>query len=260
MTGMAAWAGLVFFAIYFALAIAITRVRAELGTPHEIYFVNPQKIMMSVFGYQLLGPVNLAVISSMYWFNRGYRSHPMPNQLEAFKMAEGTQIRIKPLALAMMLAVIIGLLSAYFANLNVTYSAGGQAKAVGFKWWPGAETYDRLAQAMSNKPGPEWISIGYMLVGAAIVFVLGSMRAAFVSWPFHPAGYALAVSYAMDDFWFPVFLSWLIKLVIIRYGGMKLHNRFVPFFLGLILGDFFIGSLWAIIGSVAGTPMYQVFF
>jgi len=79
--GLSAWAALVFFGIYFLLAITITRVRAELGTPHEIYFVNPQRIMVTAFGPNVIGPANLTLISMMYWFNRGYRSHPMPNHL-----------------------------------------------------------------------------------------------------------------------------------------------------------------------------------
>jgi hypothetical protein len=257
--GMAAWAAVVFFLIYFVIAIAITRVRAELGTPHEIYFVNPQQIMVSIFGYNVIGPMNLTMIATLYWFNRGYRSHPMPNQLESFKMAEGTSIRVKPLVFALMLATVVGLISSYYSNLSVTYNEGAQAKCLGFKWWVGAESFDRLRNWMIEKSGPDPVRLIYMAVGAGIVAGLGAMRGAFVGWPFHPAGYALAVSYAMDYFWFAIFVSWLAKLIIVRYGGMKLHNLLVPFFLGLVLGDFCIGSIWAIVGPVMGTQTYKIF-
>jgi len=257
--GMAAWWALVFFAIYFIIAIAITRVRAEFGTPHEIYFVNPQQIMVSLFGYQMIGAANLTMISAMYWFNRGYRSHPMPNQLESFKMAEGTDIKLRPMIFALALATVVGLVSAYYANLNITYHEGAQAKCLGFKGWVGAESFDRLRDWINNKPGPEGVKILYMAVGAAMVVGLSSLRSAFVGWPFHPAGYALAVSYAMDYFWFAIFVSWLAKLLIVRYGGMKLHNTLVPFFLGLVLGDFFIGSIWAMIGPLIGAQTYKIF-
>lgn len=257
--GLAAHYALLFFGIYFLLSIAMTRIRAELGTPHEIYFVNPQQIMVTVLGYNLIGPANLTVISSMYWFNRCYRCHPMPNQLEAFKMAEGTAIKIKPLIFALLLAALAGLLASYWANYSVSYHDGGQAKCMGFKSWVGAESYDRLRDWIINEPKPQWVRMIYMAVGAAIVFLLKGLRGAFISWPFHPAGYALAVSYAMDYFWFAFFLSWLIKLLIVRYGGMRLHNMLVPFFLGLILGDFCIGSIWAIIGPLIGQQTYKIF-
>lgn len=257
--GMSAWLAILFFAIYFVLAIAITRVRAELGTPHEIYFVNPQQIMVSLLGYNVIGPANLTLISAMYWFNRGYRSHPMPNQLESFKMTEGTGIRVKPLVWVLMLAALAGLLSSYWANLHITYAAGAQAKCLGFKWWVGAESFNRLTTWMIEKPSPEPVRIAYMGAGAGIVVALMSLRGAFIGWPFHPAGYALAVSYAMDYFWFAFFVSWLLKLIIVRYGGMKQHNAFIPFFLGLVLGDFFIGSIWAMVGPLIGQQTYKIF-
>lgn len=252
------WA-ILFFGLYFLLSFAITRVRAELGTPHEIVFVSPQQILLSLFGMQAIGTANMTLLQSMYWFNRGYRSNPMPNQLESMKMAEGTAIKKKQLLFAIMLAVFVGLITSYWANLQVTYSAGAQAKCLGFKQWVGAESFDRLAGYIKNKTTVDPARIAYMVVGAAIVTGLSFLRSSFVSLPFHPAGYALAISYAMDYFWFAFFVSWLVKLIIVRYGGMKLHNTCIPFFLGLMLGDFFIGSIWAIIGPLINTQAYRIF-
>jgi hypothetical protein len=92
-----------------------------------------------------------------------------------------------------------------------------------------------------------------------MVLGLRVLRGAFIWWPFHPAGYALAVSYAMDYFWFAFFVSWFIKLLIVRFGGMKAHNAGVPFFLGLILGDYVTGSLWAIYGPLNGLQTYKIY-
>lgn len=257
--GLPVWYAIPFFALYFLLSIAITRIRAELGTPHEIVFVNPQQIMLSLLGFNMIGVANMTVLQSLYWFNRGYRSHPMPNQLESIKMADGTAIKMRPLIFVLMLSAVVGLLTAYWANLNVTYTAGAAAKSMGFKSWVGAESFDRLTSSIKNQPRPDLIWILHLISGAAIVVGLKGLRGAFISWPFHPAGYALAISYAMDYFWFAFFVSWLLKLLIIRYGGMKLHNQCVPFFLGLILGDFFIGSVWSLIGMAVGTQAYKIF-
>lgn len=44
--GMSWWLAVVFFAIFFGLSIAITRMRAELGTPvHDLHFTAPASIM-----------------------------------------------------------------------------------------------------------------------------------------------------------------------------------------------------------------------
>ena len=50
-----------------------------------------------------------------------------------------------------------------------------------------------------------------------------------------------------------------MKFLIIRYGGISLHRRAIPFFLGLILGDYTIGALWAIIGPILGIPTYKIY-
>ena len=90
IAGMSLMVAGVFFGVYFLLSFAITRVRAELGTPHEIYYVNPHDMLATVGGTRQFDTSSLTIMSLFYWFNRGYRNHPMPNQIEAFKLAEST--------------------------------------------------------------------------------------------------------------------------------------------------------------------------
>ena len=99
-----------------------------------------------------------------------------------------------------------------------------------------------------------------LIFGSSPEFVFRkSTFGAFTGWPFHPAGYALAMSFAMDYFWFAFFVSWLIKLTLVRYGGMRLHTAAAPFFLGLILGDYVAGSVWAIYGPMMHMSTYKIF-
>ncbi len=257
---LAPWVALLFFGIFFLLALAITRVRAEFGTPHEIFFVNPRTVLVTLFGVNTIGAQSLTALSVLYWYNRGYRSHPMPNQLEAFKMADGVHMDRGRVALLLIGATVFAILAAYWANLHVTYLEGATSKASpGFKRWVGSESYDRLSGWLQTPTKPDRTQIAYMIGGALMVLALRLLRGAFLWWPFHPAGYALAVSYAMDYFWFAFFVSWFIKLIIVRFGGMKAHNAGIPFFLGLILGDYVCGSLWAIYGPLNGLQVYKIY-
>jgi len=257
--GMSLWVSVVFFAIYLTLSVTMARVRAELGSPHEIYFVNPQQIMVNLFGTGTLGPANLTVISAFYWLHRCYRSHPMPAQLESFKMAESGRINIGRLIVLTLVISFVSILAAYWANLTVTYHEGASAKCLGYKSWVGAESFNRLETWLNVGQPRDMARIAYMAVGSGIVLLLSGMRGAFLWWPFHPAGYALAVSFAMDYFWFCMLIAWLVKLLLIRYGGMRTHNLFIPFFLGMILGDYTIGSIWAIVGPLMGVQNYKIF-
>src|SRR5207244_5430300 len=87
--GMSPLIAVLFFPTSFPLALAITRMRAELGTPiHDLHFTGPDWIMAEGFVTRHLDPRTLTAFSMFFWFNRAYRGHPMPHQLEAFKLAE----------------------------------------------------------------------------------------------------------------------------------------------------------------------------
>ena len=56
-----------FFLIYFALALAITRMRAELGTPiHDLHFTGPDWILAEGFGTRALDPRTLTSFSMFF--------------------------------------------------------------------------------------------------------------------------------------------------------------------------------------------------
>lgn len=257
--GMSFGVALLFLAVYFGLSLGITRVRAELGVPHEINFVSPAQIMIATIGTQALGVHNLTAIACLHWLNRGYRCHPMPNQLESFKMAQGGRISLDRLIAFTVVLSIVAIALTYWSNLDVTFRAGAEAKAVGFKNWVGRESFERLNNWLSNPISLHVTQLSWTVAGALFVTFLHLMRSSFVWWPFHPAGYALALSYAMDYFWFAFLASWLIKMVLVRYGGMRLHTAAAPYFLGLILGDYVSGSIWAIVGPALNVSTYKIY-
>ncbi len=258
--GLTGWIAALFFFVVFLLGFVITRVRAEFGAPHEIVWVNPIQVLITLFGSRTLGAHDLTLLSTLYWFNRGYRNHPMPNQLEAFKMLDGKpSVGIGGLCGVLAFASLVSLLATDWAHLHVLYAYGGEGKAPGFKAWVGAESYGRLAGWLTQPVPPASTGLYYIVGGLALTVALSLMRVNFVWWPFHPAGYALALSYAMEYFWLPIFLAWLLKFLIIRYGGIGLHRRAVPFFLGLILGDYTMGALWAIVGPIMGVATYKIY-
>jgi hypothetical protein len=47
-------------------------------------------------------------------------------------------------------------------------------------------------------------------------------------------------------------VGWLLKLVILKYGGVTAYRAGRPFFLGLILGQITCVGAWMIIDSVTG--------
>jgi hypothetical protein len=256
--GMSTIVMLVFFAIYYAISIAIARMRAELGTPvHDLHGAGPDQIMVRFWGTRRLGVGNLTMFSLFWFINRAYRSHPMPHQLEGFKLAERTGTSNKKLVFAMMFAVAWGSISAFWALIDRGFSLGMELKAYSPSLSAfGREPFDRLQNWLTTLSTTDYQQSIFTIVGFFSTVFLMIMRMKFFWWPFHPAGFAITTSWGMNIIWSCLFVSWLLKLLILKFGGLKMHQKAIPFFLGLILGEFIVGSIWTLIGIAFGIQTY----
>ena len=69
-------------------------------------------------------------------------------------------------------------------------------------------------------------------------------------WPLHPIGYP--VSSVLRWVAFNAFLAWLFKSLLLKYGGVRLHNAARPLFLGLVAGQFAVYGIFWVIDSFTG--------
>jgi hypothetical protein len=56
----------------------------------------------------------------------------------------------------------------------------------------------------------------------------------------------------MHSMWLSIFLGWLAKVTITRFGGNESYRRATPFFLGMALGDIVMIVLWVLIDGWQG--------
>ncbi len=260
--GMAAWAAIIFFVMYFLLSTAVTRIRAELGPPaHDLHYGGPDQFLVNAFGTQtggFLNPQTITVIGLYWWFNRAYRSHPMPHQLESFKVAEQTGMENRRLMWALLLGGVVGTLAAFWANIHCYYAYGMEAKMHGVAIRAfGREPYAHLQTWFGAPEGTDWRALIAYCAGFALTLTLMALRLRYTWWPFHPVGYAISGSWSMNCLWLPLLIAWLAKLILIRYGGFKLYRSAIPFALGLIIGEFVVGSLWTILGIALQIHTYS---
>jgi hypothetical protein len=257
--GMSVWTALGFFIIYFAISTTITRIRAELGPPEQnLRDSGPDSILTDWLGVRRFSKSDLAVMSLFFWINgEAYRSHPMPHQLEGFKLAERAQMNSRRLVIAMTVASVIAAFSAFWGVLHYAYKLGSSVSFNG----PAARyfafaSYRRLAGWLTAPADPNTLAMGFTGISSVATVGLLFLRTRLLWWPLHPVGYAISYWWAMNLLWFPLFISSLIKWVILNHGGVPIYRRAVPFFLGLILGEYIIGSLWSLLGMVLGKQMY----
>jgi hypothetical protein len=259
--GMVWWVPLLLFTLYYLFIITFTRIRAEAGLPWAFGpYMNPHDVMNAGIGTRTFNTPTLTGMATLLWFDLDYRCNAMPNQLDSMKMSEGGRLNNRHLAIAILTATLVGALASWWALLTCYYQYGAATANVnGWRTDMGKVPWQSLMDWINNPQKPDWVRLQGVGVGTVVTAFLMTMRARFTWWPFHPVGYAIAGTFTMPWLWFATFLGWLIKVVVIRYGGMTSYRRFMPFFIGLILGDYIIGSLWAIYGSALSIPTYRAF-
>jgi hypothetical protein len=258
--GMSPWVAVAAFVVYFVLSTAIARMRAELGPPvHDLHFSGPDYMITTSAGLGRLSNGDLVGLTYMYWFNRAYRGHPMPIGLEGMKMAQATRSSQKKFLVAVMIAAVVGTLATFWAYLHVGYQLGLSGR-VAFGDGFAGEAYRNL-QGWWPRPtqmeGPNHGANLAMLGGFVFCAFLAYMRTKMFNWPFHPIGYAISGSWSMNLVWVPMIVAWILKVVTLRYGGLRLYKTAVPLFLGLILGEMMIGCIWSLIGIAFHIPYFS---
>ncbi len=253
--GMVWWIAVLFFVMYLGLALAITRMRAELGTPiHDLHFTGPDQVMTRIAGSRAFSPDTLTAFSLYFWFTRAYRGHPMPIQLEGYKMAEQTRTSYKRWNIAMLCMGSIAVFIGFWVILQLMYHYGAEAKST---MTFGAESYNQLQSWITTPSRGSFGQLMAVFVGLGFAAFLQYMRIRFPWWPFHPLAYAVSSSYEINLVWGPLFLAWIFKSLLLRYSGRGGFQKALPFFIGLMLGQFVVGSLWNIYGIARGLPTYQ---
>jgi hypothetical protein len=256
--GMTFWGVGGFLIFYLLMSLAVARVRAELGpSSHEILWLDPARLMADSFGPKNVGAANLTVLSLYFWMNRLNVAHPMPNQLEAFKMAERARINNRRLVKVMLFATVVGTLASFWTYLHVLYETGASNSA-GYVVGIGQETFGRLERWIVRSTGPEPGVVGGLGSGFGVTLLLYAIKGRFVWWPLHPIGYVLTAATwgGLADVWFSVFLGWAIKITILKLAGFKAHRAAIPFFLGLVFGDYVVTGAWSVFGLIFNIPTF----
>jgi len=260
--GMSIWAFGIFITIYLMIVVGLTRMRAELGPPiHAIGYVTPQYLMVSMLGTRRLRAGNLTMLSLMNWLSgasyASFRTHPMPDQMESFKLAERTGIRSRTMFIVLIIASIVGIESSLILYPYTIYKEGVAAGSEQIHSG-GADTYNFLSSWLVNPKPTDWVAMA--VLGLTFVLNLGIMffRSRFVWCPLHPAGYVIGVAPGTTDIiWLPLVIAMIAKWAILKHSGVKGYRRAVPFFIGLVLGEALVGCFWPILSLVLRSAVYS---
>jgi len=246
--GMSIWISLSFFLMYYLILLAVARMRAEIGTPlHDLHFAGPSTVLINTLGSRHINHSTLVGMSQLWFIDRAYRSNPMPHQLETLKISERIGASSKGFVYALIVASILAGPMALWAMINHSYEVGVQ-NAAPVNLYFGYEPWARFQSWVNNLGSTNIPSLSFTFFGLVSTLLLMVGRLRFLWWPFHPMGYAISGSWQMNWGWGSFFVVWLIKFLILKFSGIYGFRKATRFFLGLLLGDIFVGGTWTIIG------------
>jgi hypothetical protein len=245
-SGMSLHLAVAYNLFFWILTVTMTRIYAQVGPAFlELYYLDPQKTLTTVFGTIGESPRSFTAFSMMYWINRDHRGQPMAHQLSAFYLAGATGTSLRSLGRLIPAVVAVGAVAVLVTHLHWAYRVGEDTFITGGWREAGSNlAISRIREWVYTPKGPQWTEIAFMGVGGAVTWALSKLSYVFIGSPFHPIGYALAVCFAVEYNWPAFFLMWVTKSLMLRYGGRGLYLRFVPFFLGLTLGGLVVPQFW----------------
>ena len=266
--GLAAWmvhfgmpigASFLLIGSFFMVMLVASRIICQGGVAYFSVTMAPLDGLNAFFGPEMFSKAGLVlagVCQKVLYLD--LRESLMPSLFHASGVgakAGSRRLVFSGIVITLGLAVAVS----FLAMLTLCYKYGIRELQLDWAARTTLSTVQNLHNLIEAPPEPgSWIHF-FSAMGAVIMLVLVICYHRFYWWPIHPIGYLTAYNSAMRILWFSFFLGWAANALCMRYGGVKLFNKLKMFFVGMIIGDFAMGGLWAIIGLFSDAS-YQVLY
>jgi len=263
--------GIGFVALAGLLFLMLGRINAATGLFVIQPLWHPVNILLAMFGAYALGPHALAILAMLcVVITVDTRIAMVPLVCNALKLGDLQKVKPGSLAGWMSVAMIISMLVALPFTIWLVYDKGVAAMKSGGTDWALTvarmpfELIDRyvdkldatgqLAEAatgnhlLSASPQNHFFTAAG--IGLVLVLVCSYLRLRFPRWPLHPLMFLVWGTPWMVEYAPSFLLAWLLKSVIMKYGGQKAYHKAKPFFIGLVAGEFAAAMLWATVSVV----------
>src|SRR5712692_6948579 len=275
--GLSPSVSLPYFAVLACFLLVYARLRAETGVPFEFIYPYglPKELVLQLFSatgmLPMIGPRSLTMLSAFAWLSRHHAgSATAAHQIDALKLAEVASVQRRRFFIALGCAFLFGFAGACWSHLSAYYDLGSNVAGGGmgqgeYRAQVALQEFQRMAQHARVPPNPDLTRLVYVGAGALIALGLALLRGVWFGSPFHPLGFILATAYGdSTTFFFPLFIAWLIKWLLLNAGGLRLYRAGLPFFIGLIIGHFTLaGILWPLLSlliSPEASAAYHLYF
>jgi hypothetical protein len=247
--GMNLPSALVFLLTALVIFVGLARIVSQTGLAYGRATVAAPIFTVNAMGTGAVGPAGLTTLGLSFAWAADIRTFVMAQAATGLKLAEVTRLEQRRLFWAILLAIVATLLGSTFAVVQIAYVYGG-INLTGWQFIGLPEFSGNWVTQNINNPLPVhgW-HLAFTGLGAFLMSLLTFIKARYVGFPIHPIGMTLGLTHPVNQVWFSVFLAWMFKAFILKYGGAGLYTRLRPLFLGLVLGTFGSAGFWLIISA-----------
>ncbi len=255
-----------YFILTLLVALVYTRIRAEVGAPMVWlfpYYQHKKAILYTLGTSRLMSPSwggvkSMTAFAIFTFLARGFFHSYTATQFENIQL--GSRVGYSPRFWVRLsvLAIIVGVLMGFYFHLTPYYARGAINLREGGIWghWMSVSEYNAIVSYKTTPLPPDVPRIVATVWGVGLTVLFGILRFSYPSSPFHPLGFAIAGAYG-DLVWWSFLIVWVVKFLVLRYGGGRVYRRTVPLFLGFALGHYIIaGVIWGL-WSTTGKGAFQ---
>jgi len=236
--------GIAIVGLIVALYVMWARLRADTGLGFIPFPLGVEDMIMIPGGSAALKFREAVAVIGLRWtyfpgFGESFEV-VTGNTLEAFKIADSARISARPLFKAMVAGFLFSLAVGLYVLLTGMYHYGFQNISTASHGWLPPQMRGvggRIYEMVTNPSRFDINGLLGLLAGAVVAVTLGVLRLRLWWWPLHPFGYLAANCWGMHWYWQAFFVGWLLKTLVVRYGGLQLYRRMVPLMIGLLVGD-----------------------
>ena len=237
----------VFLTLLFLFYFALCRVMAESGLVFLDLPINAHQFTVGMLGSASLSPQNLTVLGLGSAFARNWKTFTMIIPSHVARMRSVMGVSGRALFLWCTVAFALSAIAAIGFSAYSGYRLGGAANYYhNIAGDPGF--YNLIVIWMQNSTTISGAEVFFLVAGMAMVTGMTIARYYFSWWPISPIGFVVAAGGPARNAFFPVFLAWLLKTILIRIGGVRLYQAVQPLMIGIMVG-YVLGSAVAILAD-----------
>ncbi|MDP7249420.1 MAG: hypothetical protein QGF00_07455 [Planctomycetota bacterium] len=244
-----------FFVVVLVITIGLIRAVAEGGILGFQCWFGPFHLIRSIFGMNKAWTSSSLYAPLMVYYSLLFldiKTFIAPAMANSIKIRDDLRLSRARFHGAIFIGIGVAIVVSVISHLILAYSSGADGMQNWFYTSFPRGMFKKIvgiakSQPVDNAGGAFWLAFGGSMM-AGLLYLRQ-----FYFWLPHPIGMIMLVNPIMGAYWFSIFLGWLAKSLITKYGNKETYRVVRSSFVGLIVGELIIIVLAMIVSVWTGS-------